>query len=274
MEKLSALTESLQRQLAGTESVTREQVSEWMKLYPYFSLPLMLYLRQNGKDDTQAVQLASAYASDLTHLATCIGRNEDFADLYPSAPTLQEKSTNDTIELFLQTYGNNEPMADDWLLSDNSSDENSDLQEATTLTPDAPDSTSKDNEVTPSIMPAYDYISTVEAMPDAEGSAPLQGEELLSRFIEADEAGEQLFSRPSIPASSPRILPQNTAPVHNEEEKETLFTESLAKIYIRQRRYAKALEIIRRLSLNNPEKNVYFADQIRFLEKLIINIKN
>ncbi len=274
MEKLSALTESLQRQLAGTESVTREQVTEWMKLYPYFSLPLMLYLRQNGKDDTQAVQLASAYASDLTHLATCIGRNEDFADLYPSELTSQEKSTNDTIELFLQTYGNNEPIADDWLLSDNSSDENSDLQEATTLTPDAPDSILEDNEITPSIMPAYDYISTVEAMPDAEGSAPLRGEELLSRFIEADEAGEQLFSRPSIPASSPRILPQNTAPAHNEEEKETLFTESLAKIYIRQRRYAKALEIIRRLSLNNPEKNVYFADQIRFLEKLIINIKN
>lgn len=274
MEKLSALTESLQRQLAGSESVTREQATEWMKLYPYFSLPLMLYLRQNGKDDAQAVQLASAYASDLPHLATFIGCNEDFADLYPAEPASQGNSTTDTIELFLQTYGNNEPTTDDLLLSDNVPDENSGTQEASALPLEMPSAASDANEATPGIIPAYDYISTVEAMPDAEGSAPLQGEELLSKFIEADEAGEQLFSRPSVPVSSPRNAPHNTAPIYNEEEKETLFTESLAKIYIRQRRYAKALEIIRRLSLNNPEKNVYFADQIRFLEKLIINIKN
>mgnify|MGYP006910457241 FL=1 len=35
----------------------------------------------------------------------------------------------------------------------------------------------------------------------------------------------------------------------------------------------KALEIIKKLSLNYP-KNAYFADQIRFLEKLIINAKS
>ena len=34
---------------------------------------------------------------------------------------------------------------------------------------------------------------------------------------------------------------------------------------------AKALEIIKQLNLNNSKKNAYFADQIRFLEKLIIN---
>jgi hypothetical protein len=45
----------------------------------------------------------------------------------------------------------------------------------------------------------------------------------------------------------------------------------LARIYIKQGRYSKALEIIRRLSLENPKKNAYFADQIRFLEKLIVN---
>lgn len=52
------------------------------------------------------------------------------------------------------------------------------------------------------------------------------------------------------------------------------FTETLAKIYIRQHRYEKALEIIKKLSLNYPKKNAYFADQIRFLEKLIINTKS
>jgi hypothetical protein len=54
----------------------------------------------------------------------------------------------------------------------------------------------------------------------------------------------------------------------------TYFTETLAQIYVRQRRYEKALEIIRKLSLKYPEKNIYFADQIRFLEKVIIHTKS
>ena len=58
------------------------------------------------------------------------------------------------------------------------------------------------------------------------------------------------------------------------DEEDGYFTETLAKIYIKQQRYTKALEIIRRLSLKYPKKNAYFADQIRFLEKLIINSTN
>ena len=99
----------------------------------------------------------------------------------------------------------------------------------------------------------------------------MQADELLSRFIEADESGERMFLKtPADGRQALAALPE----VAKETDSEPLFTESLAKIYIRQRKYAKALEIIRKLSLNNPEKNIYFADQIRFLEKLIINIKN
>ncbi|MCR4765367.1 MAG: tetratricopeptide repeat protein [Bacteroidaceae bacterium] len=58
-----------------------------------------------------------------------------------------------------------------------------------------------------------------------------------------------------------------------EELDDGYFTETLAKIYIKQHRYAKALEIIRKLNLKYPKKSIYFADQIRFLEKLVINEK-
>ncbi|MBO4801549.1 MAG: hypothetical protein J5545_06745 [Bacteroidaceae bacterium] len=52
---------------------------------------------------------------------------------------------------------------------------------------------------------------------------------------------------------------------------EAFFTETLARIYIKQHKYSKAIEIIRRLNLNYPKKSRYFADQIRFLEKLLLN---
>jgi len=59
----------------------------------------------------------------------------------------------------------------------------------------------------------------------------------------------------------------------NDAENEIL-TEIMAGIYIKQGKYENAVKIIRQLSLKYPKKNRYFADQIRFLEKLIINNKH
>ena len=55
--------------------------------------------------------------------------------------------------------------------------------------------------------------------------------------------------------SAPRTLPE--APRSAEE-------------CIKNRDYARALEIIQSESLKNPEKSIYFADQIRFLRKLLL----
>ena len=62
-----------------------------------------------------------------------------------------------------------------------------------------------------------------------------------------------------------------TSPSVEEEPvlEKSFFTETLANIYIKQGKYEKALEIIKRLCLEYPNKNRYFADQIRFLEKII-----
>ncbi len=53
-----------------------------------------------------------------------------------------------------------------------------------------------------------------------------------------------------------------------------ILTEIMAGIYIKQGKYENAVKIIRQLSLKYPKKNRYFADQIRFLEKLILNNKH
>lgn len=91
----------------------------------------------------------------------------------------------------------------------------------------------------------------------------MRGQELIDNFIKNSD-GHLSSSLGEEQPEGPVLLPY-------EEVDDSCFTETLAKIYIKQHRYAKALEIIRRLSLKYPKKNAYFADQIRFLEKLVIN---
>ena len=52
-----------------------------------------------------------------------------------------------------------------------------------------------------------------------------------------------------------------------------LISESELKKLISERKYAEAIETLKALNLNNPKKSIYFADQIRFLEKVILNQK-
>lgn len=47
-----------------------------------------------------------------------------------------------------------------------------------------------------------------------------------------------------------------------------LMTETLAKVYLQQNNYKKAIQAYKILILKNPEKSGFFADQIRAIEKL------
>ena len=113
---------------------------------------------------------------------------------------------------------------------------------------------------------SYLLTETEEAVP-VEEIPSLKGQDLIDTFLE-NNSDEPLLSSQER-ADEPE--PEEKEP---EPEDESYFTETLAKIYVKQQRYSKALEIIKKLSLNYPKKNAYFADQIRFLEKLIINTKS
>ncbi len=79
------------------------------------------------------------------------------------------------------------------------------------------------------------------------------------------------IKKQEIPLPEPEENPQPTA---INESGSKYFTETLAKIYIKQGKYEEAVEIMRKLSADNPKKSCYFADQIRFLEKVVINSKS
>lgn len=115
---------------------------------------------------------------------------------------------------------------------------------------------------------AVDYVaylleSGIDTLGEQPDTAPqMKGQSLIDNFI-SNEGG-----RIKLPELEDDIHDRkdNAEPVPDE-----FCTETMAQIYVRQGRYSQALEIIKRLNLDSSKKNAYFADQIRFLEKLIVN---
>jgi tetratricopeptide (TPR) repeat protein len=112
------------------------------------------------------------------------------------------------------------------------------------------------------------YLLSEPAQNQPAEPAPLHHQDTIDKFLEEDRKSPVKIV----------LTPPDTAGnevFHNLDQVEegSFFSETLAKIYLKQKKYEKALEIIRKLNLIYPEKNRYFADQIRFLEKLIINTK-
>lgn len=87
--------------------------------------------------------------------------------------------------------------------------------------------------------------------------------ELIDRFIQSEPAMPKITA---IPAGDIKDLSQET-----KLDKEELFSETLAKIYVKQQLYEKAIATYIKLSLKYPEKSVYFANRI---EKIKENINN
>ena len=114
---------------------------------------------------------------------------------------------------------------------------------------------------------AVDYVSTYLKGNTCNNPVPeLRGQHLIDDFLSGEN--ERITLDLNAPAETEKEeLPQET---NNEA---SFFTETLANIYIKQGKYGKALEIIKRLYLEFPNKNRYFADQIRFLEIIIKHTK-
>lgn len=140
----------------------------------------------------------------------------------------------------------------------------------TTASDDAPQSPHRK----PTAADAHgDYAAFLLDLDDAESTqeknkdaASDRSAELIDDFIENKPDRIQLQEQPEC---TPEVTDYSDETDDGAED--GYLTMTLAKIYIKQQRYEKALEIIRKVNLNNPKKSSYFADQIRFLQKLIVN---
>ena len=261
-------TEKLRQMLDGTIAADPEWLTLMAQKYPFFPIAEAMAIRTKAGEGSSAlptpdqladlrIMLADPEAAE--RLAAPAGTEADFANFYPAQSAAPTPTTVNAIDKFLATYG--------------------DIDQAETSTLEKL-----------IFNPVADYSQQLarqeeESLPDAAPTGDSQADRI-NRFILSVRSTDgsdtpAAPSTPSAPEPSPQVTdtvstPVNTpAPEHPKPKAATppensLLSESLAKIYIKTHRYERAYEILSRLSLAFPEKNAYFADQLRFLRKLIL----
>ncbi len=209
--------------------------------YPAQTIAAALLLKYNDArlSEEERARLrarVALLAGDRTSVITMIDPSgRDFSNFYPEEDTAVTPSTENAIDTFLNTYGHQSPEEDALL-----------ERMIFNPVPDYAETLARTEEVAPSDAPAGSQDSLIDA------------------FLAANPVAATSEREPHA-AATPPVAP-STIPVNDD----SLLSESLAKIFIKQRRYERAYEIISNLSLNYPKKSRYFADQLRFLQKLII----
>ena len=232
---------------AADPQASRLATGELMELigrYPWWPAPAIELLRRPDADidnDTRSRlrTLIALNCTDVKARAALTSDNGDLmANFYPPVETAAAATTEDAISTFLETYGHSSPE-EDRLLEQMIFNPVPDYGAVLAVDDDDPE------------VDSTDETSSIDAFVKAFSSA---GDE-------ADRPAAAADTTETPPSPKPAPAPPQASSL----------SESLAKIYIKQGRYNKAYEIILHLYLNNPKKSIYFADQLRFLRKLMLN---
>ena len=238
---------------------TLYELRSMLALYPYFQTARLLMLQNlyllHDPTFDEELRRSAAYITDRKTLFNMVEAAHYQLRQQPTANNQQP------------TANNQQPT-----VNDNS--ENRTMSLIDTFLDSIPAETTEEEKKKRRPTPADATVDYVAYLMESEmssgflqGGPQMQGQDLIDHFLEEEEG------RILLPELSDEKEPVETPIVEEESNEEEYFTETLARIYIKQGRYQKALDIIQRLSSNFPKKNAYFADQIRFLEKLIINSK-
>lgn len=243
--------EALHRITACPEAVPDRETADALRdaaaRWPFSALAPALLLRyglvEPGEVDAMRARVAVLTADKQALASLAAAPGEDPAAFYPPQPVAEPVSTDSAIDTFLDTYGRTSPEEDALLerLIFNPVPEYADLLEDSEAQSQSAPSTAQDAMID-AFLRREEEAQTPSEMPAPEEPSPAE------------------------PAPQPEAA---TAPESAATPADSSLSESLARIFIGRGSYGRALEIISDLAARFPEKNPFYADQIRYLQKLV-----
>jgi len=265
-----------------------------IRKYPFFQPDIFIYIKclyLSGSDDfAEELARLAPFVSDRKALFYYV-MNDRYKQFQKRA---EKKLTRNRTDILINAFFDNLGEDDSGLLLDNVVTSSPGLattdyfsylkaleQEQKTPQPMIQDeviwedSSELETEDDIIIMPSTEIVlDKLEELEENENTPKLKHQDIIDRFIEKAENDDNLrihlepveetLSEDELDSTEYEGSPEDM-------ENDYFFTETLANIFIKQKKYERAYEIIKHLSLNYPEKNIYFADQLSFLEKLIKN---
>ncbi len=120
-----------------------------------------------------------------------------------------------------------------------------------------------------------EWLQLTRLKPIARGSSSenVDAEKTEGKAEISDERQRKIAIIDKFIEVNPKIIPDKNAPIAPVIELQpidnsTLMTETLAKVYLEQKKYQKAIDAYEILILKYPEKSVFFADRIENIKKL------
>jgi len=221
-------------------STLTNKIEDVIEAYPYFQTARILHLKGLQKQDSfkfnAALKKTAAYATDRSVLFDFIVSNKS-KEVLESAPSTLENITK--------------------LHKDISQPKKESLQVVKeTLSIGKPISFQKEEKH------SFDAWLQLESLQPIKRNTPQKDFDLIDAFIK----------------SNPKIKPVksgggNENLTESVQENPALMTETLARVYLEQKKYEKALQAYKILSLKYPEKSSFFADRIKAIKFLQKNNK-
>ena len=244
----------LNRLIQHPEELNKETLYDLrglLALYPYYQTARLLLLKN------LYILHDASFDEELRKAAIYITDRKVIFQMVEAAHYQIKKDTNNSEKKKEKTTDRTSDLIDNFLES---------------IPSDEQEEKKKKRKPTPADA-AVDYVAyLLETEGTSEESKPSRTISLIDDFIE--DGGFNLKADTSS-ESQLEYTPQLEEDGHEEQtENSGVFTETLARIYIKQGKYQRALDIIERLHKSHPTKSAYYVDQMRFLEKLIENNKN
>ncbi|MFD0798772.1 hypothetical protein ACFQZJ_14975 [Maribacter chungangensis] len=268
------------------DPVRTNQLEDILKEYPYFQAARALHLKGlknlHSYKYNKALKTTAAYTTDRDVLFDFI-TTKDFLEYTPRTVTPAVKETVPKQKAPLaEKKPIIEPSEDKPLPQDQKDAEQILNPELFTSKPPRSEASAtlamgeplEFNKKEKFSFTEWLQLTTKKSMGQEEGT--LEQEEIQDTDLKEQRPSQkQKFDRiDKFIAQNPKIVPKTNIPVPENLassgvfDKKELMTETLARVYLEQKKYKKAIQAYKILSLKYPEKSGFFADRLKMVEKI------